>query len=377
MVQRFKFFIYSVILFLAKNKRIPRTKRILVVKTDEIGDYVLWRNLAVYFKIATRFKGYSLVLCGNRAWKNIAENFDKDIFDEYIWLDKKKFKSDMRYRYDFLKKIAGYGFEIAINTLFSRSLRPDDSIIIASGASHTIGMVANDINIASFEKGYDKHLYRELIPLATNNSFDFYRNKSFTEKVIGTEIKEVALSFNKALLQRPGVLPDRYFIVFPGSNNPSRIWSTGNFVAVASFIQKEYNYQAVVCGGPGDTPYIEAFLAAYPHPCIRFIEKEGLKDFINALAFAKCIISIDTGAVHLAAAVQCPVYGIFNGSLYKRFAPYPAEVFNKFHAIYPDMVEQEIQHSPALPAKYISITSTSYNEVIAEKVIRRIKASLS
>jgi ADP-heptose:LPS heptosyltransferase len=376
MIKRLKFFIYAMILFLVRNKRIKRTKRILVIKTDEIGDYILWRNFAPYFKSTGRFAGYTLTLCGNRAWKGIAEKFDSNVFDNYIWLDKKKFKSDMRYRYDFLKKISQAGFAITINTLFSRSLRPDDSIVIAASAPLNIGMPADGVNIESFEKGYDKHLYQELADIPTDNIFDFYRNKLFAEKVTGLDLGKVKLSFDRTLLQKPGSLPDNYFIVFPGSNNPARIWNTDNFVAVAKFIQEEYGYHPVICGGPADQPYIDAFTKNYPHPYTQFKEKEGLKDFINALGFAKCLVSIDTGSVHIAAAVQCPVYGVFNGSSYKRFAPYPADVWPGFHAIYPDSVEKDIQQSPVIPVKYKYLSHVDYNEVTAAKMISVIKNSL-
>lgn len=375
MIQRIKFFIYSIVLFLATNKRVSKKKLILVVKTDEIGDYVLWRNTAHFLKTAPRFQGYSFILCGNRAWKNIAENFDKQDFDDFIWLDKKKFKSDMRYRYRFLKNINRSGFEIVINPVFSRSIRLDDAIVKAASAGRNIGMTPNETNRLPFEKGYDKNLYHELIDLPAGNIFDYYRNKLFIEKVTGSSIP-ANFSFDKSSLERPAELPENYFIIFPGSNNPSRIWSTANFIETAKFVHEFYNYHTIVCGGPGDQSYIDAFISSYPYPCLRFIEKKGLTDFLNALAFAKCLISVDTGAVHLAAAVQCPVYGIFNGSLYKRFAPYPIEIHKDFYAIYPDIVEKEIRETISIPARYRYLSDVSYNEVTAQKVIGVIRSSL-
>lgn len=372
MIQRFKFFIYAIVLFLAKRRTVARTNRILIVKTDEIGDYMLWRNLAPLYRAAARFRGYSLVLCGNKAWKKIADNFDKDIFDEYIWIDKKKFKSDMKYRYRFLKDINNGGFSQVVNAIFSRSLRPDDSIVAAAKAPLNIGMISNAHNIYPYEKGYDKGLYQELIDTGSENIFEFSRNKLFLEKLTG-QSQEVHFGIDKQLLQKPSSLPAKYFIIFPGSNKADRIWSTANFVAVASFIHENYHLTPVVCGGPGDQPYVQSFMEAFPHAVIRFEEKEGLKDFINALAFAQCIISVDTGAVHLAAAVHCPVYGIFNGSYYKRFAPYPPAVFNKFYAIYPDRVDEDLKAPGSVSEKYQGLSPAGYNEVSASKVIELIQ----
>lgn len=375
MIRRFKFLIYSIVLFAATRRVKKREKSILIVKTDEIGDYVLWRNLASYIRNAPRFKGYSFVLCGNQAWKKITENYDSDIFDDYIWLNKKSFKTKMSYRYSFLRQINKRGFSIVINPIFSRGLRPDDSIVIAASAPLNIGMKANEINIEKFEKGYDKKLYQEFIELSTENIFDFYRNKRFAEELIKEQITDVRFGFNKSLFKRPAGLPENYFIVFPGSNSPLRIWDTKNFVEVASFVYTTYNYHTVVCGSPSDLPYINNFIDSYPFPCTHFIEENGLKDFLAALNFAKLIVSIDTGAVHLAAAVQCPVYGIFNGSQYKRFAPYPVEIHPQFHAIYPGQIIREINESDTIPEKYRYLSHVNFNEVSASDVIDSIKSN--
>jgi ADP-heptose:LPS heptosyltransferase len=104
--------------------------------------------------------------------------------------------------------------------------------------------------------------------------------------------------------------------------------------------------------------------------------KTSLTEFLEILAHAKCIISVDTGSVHMAAAVHCPVYAIFNGSQYGRFAPYPKELNKKFYSVYPDIVEKEIMEAPILPLKYVYHSGVSYNAVPAKKLITLIKRTL-
>jgi ADP-heptose:LPS heptosyltransferase len=76
--------------------------------------------------------------------------------------------------------------------------------------------------------------------------------------------------------------------------------------------------------------------------------------------------------VHLAAAVNCTVFGIFNGSQYKRFAPYPKELAANFHAIYPDNVEAELNDPAIVKEKYEFVVDVPYASVPAEKVIHAI-----
>jgi ADP-heptose:LPS heptosyltransferase len=83
-------------------------------------------------------------------------------------------------------------------------------------------------------------------------------------------------------------------------------------------------------------------------------------------------LSVDTGSVHLAAAVDCTVFGIYNGSQYGRFAPYPKEIKNNFFTVYPNKLEKDIQQNKI--NKYELITDIAYETVSAEKVIKKIKS---
>ncbi|MDW8465862.1 MAG: hypothetical protein RML35_06685 [Chloroherpetonaceae bacterium] len=70
-----------------KNKSfVPKT--LLILRLDEIGDYVLFRNFLKEIRESERFKDYKITLCGNAAWKDLAEAFDKESVDEFIWISK-------------------------------------------------------------------------------------------------------------------------------------------------------------------------------------------------------------------------------------------------------------------------------------------------
>ena len=88
---------------------------------------------------------------------------------------------------------------------------------------------------------------------------------------------------------------------------------------------------------------------------------------------AKLLLSVDTGSVHLAAAVGCPVAGIFNGSQYKRFAPYPKDIAPAFYAVYPDAVERELSDPELVRTKYEFVVDVPYSDVTAAKVIQVVQ----
>ena len=64
-------------------------KRVLIVRLDAIGDYVLWRNCLRFMRNRGQYSGAHLTVFGNPAWRDLAETFDADCADEWIWADNK------------------------------------------------------------------------------------------------------------------------------------------------------------------------------------------------------------------------------------------------------------------------------------------------
>jgi ADP-heptose:LPS heptosyltransferase len=160
---------------------------------------------------------------------------------------------------------------------------------------------------------------------------------------------------------------DGYFIVFPGSRSSARIWDTENFIEVSNYLYQKYKLTAIVCGGQGDIIYAERFIQAYSNPVINIIAKTSLPELLSIIKNAACLLSVDTGSIHLAAAVDCLALGIFNGSQYGRFSPYPKEINSKIISFYPKQVLEDINKNAL--SKYELISSISYNDVSPNEVI--------
>ena len=350
------------------------TKKILVVKTDEIGDYMLWRCFLQELVTAERFRNYEFHLCGNSSWKSLFETFDKEQVTQSIWLEKIRFKKDLLYRYHFLKTIFCNHYEIVINPIFSRDKRNDDAIVKATRVIHKIGMVANPESVRNYEKGYDKQLYTELFDCAEKPLFEFFRNQLFTEFVTGqkSNIQNTQVDSSR-LPTLPDGVPKDYFVLFPGSRSKSRIWPANYFSEVAGFLYKQFGWTVVIAGGRDDMAYAFAFEEVYSFPMMNLTGKTGLPTLLNVLKNANCLLSVDTGSVHLAAAVGCTVFGIFNGSQYGRFAPYPESIAPNFYPVYPKEIETELSNQEIVKLKYEFVISIPYDSVKPDNVIEKIK----
>ncbi len=374
MLNRLKGFLYDTVRVLATMGPRKKTGAILIIKTDEIGDYILWRNFLKEIVASEKLTGNPFHFCGNQSWKSIYTTFDTGGVAKEWWLDKIRFKKDLRYRYRFLRNIYLQGYATVINPLYSRDKRNDDAIVMAARAKENIGMKPNSESVQDYEAGYDKGLYTRLYEHPEKPVFEFYRNRAFTEYLLQQKSLVTDTQIPAHLLPAiPVTLPNNYFIVFTGSRSEKRIWPTENFCTVARSIYNKQGWTAVVCGAPGDKPHTDAFCHMYDAQYIDLTAKTSLTQLLTVLKNAKLLLSVDTGSVHLAAAVGCPVVGIFNGSQYKRFAPYPKEIAAQFYAVYPDAVEKELSDPELVKSKYEFVVDVPYGDVTAEKVIELVQ----
>lgn len=374
MLNDIKGIIYDYVLWLARSgsRQKQLQPKLLIIRVDEIGDYVLWRNFLNEIVASPKFRDHEIHFCGNRSWKLLFDQFDAASVHKSFWIDKIRFKKELRYRCRFLQMIYRQGYHTVINPVFSRDKRYDDSIVRAASAENKIGMVANTESVQPFEMGYDKGLYTHLFEHPSKPIFEFYRNRMFTEFVTGVSSSVVDTSVPSALLPAYNGLPEKYIVIFPGSRSKTRIWPVENFIKVAAYLYEQKGFTAVVCGAASDKIYTDAFCKSYPHPLLNLTGKTSLPEMLTVLQSASMLLSVDTGAVHLAAAVGCPVTAIFNGSQYKRFAPYPKELSAHFIAVYPKQIQQELADDEIVRNKYEFVIDLPYHLVTPEQVINKL-----
>jgi len=367
----FKGLIYDIIGFLAYFGKVNdlRKKKALILRVDEIGDYILWRKFITPILQSKKLEHYEIHFVGNQSWHSLFDLEFKGIFQKTYWLDKTKFKKNMIYRYIFLNNIAKENYTIIINPTYSRAKRVDDSIVKAAHSSANFGFIRNNENYLPYEQNFDNQLYHHLFDLKNKTSFEFKKNKAFTEWFCKKSLSITSINFDAALLPSLKIepFPNSYFIVFPGSRSSARIWSTENFIEVSNYLFEKYQLTTLICGGNGDIEYANNFIQNYRHPYIDMTGKTSLPELLSIIRNATCLLSVDTGSIHLAASVGCLTLGIFNGSQYGRFSPYPKDISSNSISFYPKQVVDDINKNEL--SKYELITFVSYNDVSSKEVI--------
>ena len=379
-MNRIKGFIYDLITFFASigSRNRNTIEKVLIIRVDEIGDYILWRKFIRELLEASICSKREIHFIGNVAWKSLFEiEFTNNTFAKIYWLNKTFYKKSIIYRFKFSKWIYNEHYSVVINPTYSRAKRVDDSVVKAAKANNNYGFVRNNENYLPFEQSYDRNLYTNLLPINQKPVFEMNRNKQFTEwitqnksLILNTHLSE-NISFPEVKIKYN--LPENYFVLFPGSRSHKRIWSAENFSIASNYIYDNYKFTVILAGAASDSQYGESFENKYTHPTINLIGKTSLPETLALLKVAKCILTVDTGSIHLAASVNCLSFGIFNGSQYGRFSPYPNSVSTKVKSIYPLSISKEINDINMVNEKYEHIVNIDYNEVTALQVIEIIE----
>jgi ADP-heptose:LPS heptosyltransferase len=379
-MNRIKGFVYDLITFFASigSRNRNTVEKVLLVRVDEIGDYLLWRKFIIEILTSSLCQQKEVHFVGNAAWKSLFEiEFSGNTFTKIYWLNKTLYKTSINYRFRFSKNIFQENYSIVINPTYSRAKRVDDSLVKAAKATSNYGYVRNNENYLPYEQSYDRNLYDKLLPIHQKPVFEFYRNKAFTEWLSQKQslIKNTLLpeSIKLPEVKQRFNISDNYFVVFPGSRSNKRIWSAENFTIVSNYLYDRYKFTVLLVGAASDSQYGEAFENNYNHPMVNLIGKTNLPETLTLLKGAKCILSVDTGSIHLAASVNCLSFGIFNGSQYGRFSPYPNTVSTKIKSIYPESISNEIANMDKVNEKYEHIIPIDYNEVSALQLIEMIE----
>lgn len=112
-----------------------------------------------------------------------------------------------------------------------------------------------------------------------------------------------------------------FVVLCPGTTWASKRWLAGRWARVADAIV-EMGYRVVFLGAKGDIPTILSIRGKMKLPCLDLTGKTTLRESASILERAKLVISVDSGAMHLASAVDAPVLALFGPTNPLTHGPY-------------------------------------------------------
>ena len=298
----------------------PDPRRVLAVRLDAIGDFVLWLDAARALRRLYPPPDFHITLLGNQAWTSLAERLP--CFDEVWPLDGRRFHQSPTYRSRILSQVRAAGFSIAIQPTYTRETCNGDAIIRATGAPRRIGFGRS----APDARLWGDRWYTQLIPARSGTLMELLRNAEFARWIGVSDFRARLPELPAGWPLPASVAGLDYFILVLGASMDVKRWPPGSFAQAAERLRRETGWSAVLCGGPGETSLGLSFEQLAPGlPLVNLIGKTSLNELVAVVKGARLVISNDTGPVHIAAAVGTPAVCIVGGGHFGRFLPYAVE----------------------------------------------------
>ncbi|WP_455223491.1 lipopolysaccharide heptosyltransferase II [Kaarinaea lacus] len=117
------------------------------------------------------------------------------------------------------------------------------------------------------------------------------------------------------LLQALGIKLERPVVGFmPGAEyGPAKCWPEENFAGVADYLVKN-GFQVWLLGSEKDRAAANKIQQSCQESLINLCGKTSLQDVVDLMAVMQLAITNDSGLMHVAAAVGCPLIAIYGSS---------------------------------------------------------------
>jgi ADP-heptose:LPS heptosyltransferase len=118
---------------------------------------------------------------------------------------------------------------------------------------------------------------------------------------------------------------ERYYVIFPGAGYVARQWSPERFGALANLIYARTGWRGVICGASSDKRIAQVIVSDSPSPLVDWTGRTTLGELASVLIRSQLLVTNDTSAVHIAAAVGTPSICVLGGGQFGQFLPYAVD----------------------------------------------------
>ncbi|SDT84216.1 glycosyltransferase family 9 protein [Desulfobacula phenolica] len=124
-------------------------------------------------------------------------------------------------------------------------------------------------------------------------------------------------------------LPEKYIVLNVGASRPVKQWAPEYFAALADQIDEKFHLQPVLTGGPEDIHIGKKIKDKTNSNIIDLTGGTSILQLVEVIAGARCVISCDTGAMHLASALGTDLIALFGPTDPRRTGPFRGRVIQK------------------------------------------------
>ncbi len=356
--------IRAMVYFLGFKFRYPsQTKRLLIVKNDALGDYIIFRNFIEALQQHPHYKVYEVYLMVHPRVMPLAQLLDQQFVKGFIECPQELYA--LKTQLHFFTKLWSYRFDRLLHPTYSPNAHIE-RMVSYSKVKHKITYSGDTSNISLHEQAYYAPFYTQLIEAAVEHEFE--KQKLFFSTILGANLLP-----DKPTLKRSRAALTNLISICPGASNPRRSWLAANHLQlIRALHQWNSNLIFRVITGPGEAHFYESIQASSPI-AISHGEPNGFAALIDALSESALVICMDSAPAHLSVALDVKHICISNGNHYRRFVPYPFATSQT--CVWPPQLEEAMAREPTKNPFYAG-SNLDINTISVEKVFHLCKSML-
>lgn len=282
-------------------------RRILIVRTDRIGDVVLTLPMADVIK--QNFPEAHVAMLTREYTAELARNFKS--IDEVILYDNEKGIIPF---FQILKQIRQSNFDAAFAAfprLRSAKLLWLAKIPLRVGTGYRYYSVFFNKRVYEHRKTAEKHELEYNLSLLESIGCKIPKVTSPWINVKDSDISKVLQKLEKNGIEISKENEKKLIIIHPGTGGSSRNWSLEKFIELSMKISGLNNIQIIITGGKNEEKLVSELLNGVGKNAGVLVDKLTLMEYAALARSADLFIGNSTGPLHIAAAVGTPVIGFY------------------------------------------------------------------
>lgn len=300
-------------------------EKILIIKPSAFGDIL--HALPLLDRIKTVYPEISVSWVASLAYTDmLTENklIDKlFIFDRKKWGRKRNILKTLRESKKFILDIRKEQFDIVIDL---QGLLRSGVITFLSGAPIKIGL--------SDSREGSRFFYNRIVTVHDKKRHAVDRYLKVFDLLDNHGNKPRGVSFPVCCTEEADKFADNFFAdnkIYPQDKvialNPnarweSKCWNSEKFSELADLIACQFGAKVIFIGGPSDKPSVEKIIFNTKSRPFNLAGKTGLLELASLLKRVDCLVTNDSGPMHLAVAVHTPVIALFGPTDPVKTGPY-------------------------------------------------------
>lgn len=293
-------------------------KRILIVRTDRIGDVIL--STPVIKAMRDNYPDAYIAMMVSPYTREIVEG--NPYLDKVIIYDKDGLHRSWFSCVKFIRDLKEYKFGLAL--VLHPANRAHIITFLASiprriGYNRKLGFLLTD-KIEHLKQQGQKHEMEYNLDLVR------YLGIEPADKKLFMPIKKESEEYAQKILDSEGIsAEDKILGIHPAASCPSKIWPAERFAETADKLAEKYGFKVIIFSGQKDINLAETVVCHMKHKAVNLAGKLTVSQLASLLKRCKLFISNDSGPVHIASALGTPVISIFGrnqaGLSPKRWGP--------------------------------------------------------